>query len=195
MFVLCCEWVKFAVQYGLTVFWPSCCLVFVSQVPLSVCSCQASSGNPLTRDKKRRIGEDHSLLRTQSRLHRHQDPPLGPGPLSGHVPWNRQCHEECWRGGGKTLTLSLIRLFIHYAHSSILFCVVSPSSGFRWWRWAGPLRRACKRPWGCVIHQWMASCPGCHSRKPGLILRTCNRSWLCPPAPASSASQRYTNFS
>lgn len=42
------------------------------------------------------------MLWAQFRLHCHQDPPLGPRPFSGHVPWNRQCHEECWRGGGES---------------------------------------------------------------------------------------------
>lgn len=88
-----------------------------------------------------------------------------------------------------TLTHSVIQ------HTPILYCDVFPSSGFRWWQWAGPLRRVCRRPWGCVIHQWMALCPGCHSKKPGPTPTTCNRSCLCPLAPASFPSPRYTNLS
>lgn len=70
----------------------------------------------------------------------------------------------------------LIHWLIHCPHTAILFCHAFPASGFRWWQWAAPLRKVCRRPWGCVIRQWMALCPGCHSRKPGLTPRTCNRS-------------------
>lgn len=66
------------------------------------------------------------------------------------------------------------------------FCHEFLDSEFRWWQWVARLKKVCRRPWGCVIHQWMASCPGCHSRKRGQTPRTFNRSWLCPPAPASS---------
>lgn len=140
---------------SVVIIWSPCPLVHISQVSLGICCCQAGSGYPAARDQERCIGEDHSLLWAQSRLHRHQDPPLGPWPLSGHVPWNRQCHEECRRGGGGSMdnhslihsvSHSIVHLPIHYTHTPILFWHVFPSSGFRWWQWAGPLRRVCRRP-------------------------------------------------